>query len=117
MTTDDKQAAVPFSPQEGLPELEEQVLEEITGAGISNFLKGCVACGAPKPPTPVRESSPPPTSFGPILAPGGGFAQTSRPDTDKFAEGSGPGLYTATKSKMYAHDVFKKATLSPIRTK
>ena len=75
MTNDDKQAAVPFSPQESSPELEEQVLEEITGGGkITDFLKGCVACGAPKPPTPVRESSPPPTSFGPTQTPGGGLS-------------------------------------------
>ncbi len=69
MTNDDKQAAVPFSPQESSPELEEQVLEEITGGGkITDFLKGCVACGAPK--SPVRELNPPP------MTAEGGWTQT-----------------------------------------
>ena len=46
---DDMQGAVPFSPQESALELEEQALEGVTGGGrFTNFLKGCVACGAPK---------------------------------------------------------------------
>ena len=51
MINNDKQGAVPFSPQESAPELEEQALEGVTGGGrITNFLKGCIACGAPKGP-------------------------------------------------------------------
>jgi hypothetical protein len=40
MANDDKQAAVLFSLQEGLLELEEQVLEEITGAGLFSRIFG-----------------------------------------------------------------------------
>ncbi len=61
MTNDDKQAVVPFSPQECSPELEEQILEEITGVGgFKNLLKDC--CSAPKTPT----------SFGPTQTSEGG---------------------------------------------
>jgi hypothetical protein len=48
MTNDDKQGTVPFSPKESALELDEQTLEGITGGGIIDFLKGCIACGAPK---------------------------------------------------------------------
>jgi hypothetical protein len=48
MINDDKQGAVPFSPQERELELEEHTLEGITGgASFKNFLKSCVACGTP----------------------------------------------------------------------
>ena len=49
MTNDGKQTTESFSAQEGLQELEEQALEGVTGGGrFTNFLKSCIACGAPK---------------------------------------------------------------------
>jgi hypothetical protein len=48
MTNDDKQGAVPFSPQESEIELDEQALEGVTGGGwFTNLFKSRSASGAP----------------------------------------------------------------------
>jgi hypothetical protein len=59
MTNNDNQTAVPFSLQASAPDLEEQALEEITGAGgIGDAIRKMACCTAPRTTSPVRERPP-----------------------------------------------------------
>jgi hypothetical protein len=106
MNNNDKQASVPFSPQESTAELEEQALEGITGGGkFKNFIKGCFACGAPKVST--------------INSFGNSWTETSQPVT--YSEYASPSQGSEIPSKLprrsFPIDAIKAGVLPPIRTR
>jgi hypothetical protein len=103
MNNNDKQASVPFSPQESTAELEEQALEGITGGGkFKNFIKGCFACGAPKVST--------------INSFGNSWTETSQPVT--YSEYANKPLEIPSKRppRTFPIDAIKSGVLPPIRT-
>jgi hypothetical protein len=102
MNNEDKQAAMPFSPQESLPELEEQALEKITGGG-SRQTEGKF----------LKEGANPFRNWERVGA-------NSRPDLDKFATTStGVPAGPITKSQqdtIATIDSQQQATLTSITT-
>ena len=97
MTNDDKQAAVPASPQESLPELEEQALVNITGGGSRGV-------DLPKGYDPFRSWS----------------KATSKPDLGRLATTSTSVLDGAViesqKDTIKDFDSEQKTTLKPLNT-
>ena len=102
MDDNDKQAVVPFSPQESSPELEEQVLEEITGSGFRDRLRSC--CLPPKPSFLM--------DFG-NKRKKGDWVRASQPAT--YSEYAGTATPRgASPPRTFSIDLTKEATLSPL---